>query len=61
MLGIRLLLGLVGILVVLSLLGYAVSRDPRWLRVLGLSLKGGVALVAVLMLLYLLERLLIVL
>jgi len=61
MLAIRLLLGLVGILLVLSLLGYAVNRDPRWLRFAGLSLKAGVALVAVIMLVFLLERLLIAL
>lgn len=61
MLAIRLLLGLVGILMVLSLLGYAVDRNPRWLRFAGLSLKGGVALIAIMMLIFLLERLLIVL
>ena len=61
MLAIRLLLGLVGILLVLSLLGYAVDRNPRWLRFAGLSLKAGIALVALVMLIYLLERLLIAL
>lgn len=61
MLAIRLLLGLVGILMVLSLLGYAVSRDRRWLRLAGLSFKGGVALIAVLMLVFVLERVLIAL
>lgn len=59
MLAIRLLLGLVGILLVLSLLGYAVSRDQRWLRLAGLSLKGGLALVAILMIVFVIERLLI--
>jgi len=61
MLAIRLLIGLVGVLIVLSLLGYAVSRDPRWLRFAGLSLKGGLALMAILMLVFLAERLLMVL
>lgn len=61
MIAVRLLLGLVAIAIVLSLLGYAINRDPRWLRLAGLSLKGGVALVAILMIVYLLERLLIVL
>lgn len=61
MLAIRLLLGLVGIMLVLSLLGYAVNRDPRWLRFAGLSLKAGVALVAIILLLFLLERLVIIL
>ncbi len=59
MLAIRLFLGLAAILIVVSLLGYAVNRDPRWLRFAGLSLKGGLALVAILMLIYLLERLVI--
>ncbi len=59
MLAIRLFLGLAAILIVVSLLGYAVNRDPRWLRFAGLSLKGGLALVVILMLIYLLERLVI--
>lgn len=60
MLGIRLLLILVAVFLVLSVLGYAINRDPRWLRVAGLGLKGGLALVVLLMLIYLLERLLMV-
>lgn len=60
MFAIRIFLAIAAILVVLSLLGYAVSRDPRWLRFLGLALKGAVALFAILMILYLLERLLLV-
>ncbi len=59
MLAVRILFVLAGILIVLSLLGYAVTRDGRWLRFAGLSMKVGLALVAVLMLVYLLERLLI--
>jgi hypothetical protein len=60
MLGIRLLLIAVGILMVVSLLGYSLSRDPRWLRFAGLSLRGGLALVVLLMLAYLVERLVMV-
>lgn len=61
MLAVRLLIGLVGVLIVLSLLGYAVSRDGRWLRFAGLSLKAGLALVAIMMLVFIAERLLMVL
>lgn len=60
MLGIRLLLILIGGFLVVSLLGYAVSRDPRWLRFAGLGLKGGLALILLLMLVYLAERLVMV-
>ncbi len=61
MLAIRLFLALVGILLVVSLLGYALNRDPRWLRFAGMGLKTGLALVAVLMLIYVVERLILVL
>jgi hypothetical protein len=61
MLAIRLILVLIGGVLVLSLLGYAINRDPRWLRFAGLGLKGGLALVALLMLVLLLERLILVL
>jgi len=60
MLGVRLLLVLVGIFLVISLLGYAISRDPRWLRFAGLGLKGGLALILLIMLVYLVERLVMV-
>ncbi len=60
MLGIRLLLILIGILLVVSLLGYAIDRDPRWLRFAGISLKGGVALAILIMLAYVVERLVMV-
>ncbi len=60
MLAIRLFLGLIGVVLVTSLLGYAVNRDPRWLRFAGLTLKGGIALMILLMLVFLLERLLLV-
>ena len=61
MLAVRLLIILVGVLMVISLLGYALNHDPRWLRFAGLSLKGGIALIVLLMLVYLAERLLMVL
>ena len=61
MLFIRLFLIVVGVLMVVSLLGYTLNRDPRWLRFAGLSLKGGVALIVLLMLVYLAERLVMVL
>ncbi len=60
MLALRLLLALAGIALVISVLGYALSRDRRWLRYAGIVLKGGVAVVALIMLAYLMERLLLV-
>ena len=60
MLGVRLLLVLVAIFLVISLLGYAISRDPRWLRFAGLGLKGGLALILLIMLVYVVERLVMV-
>lgn len=57
MLAIRLFLGLTGIVLVLSMLGYAISRDQRWFRIAGLALKVGVALALSLLLVLLLERL----
>ncbi len=61
MLAIRIFLIVIGGVLVVSLLGYAISRDPRWLRFAGLGLKAGLALVALLMLVLLLERLVLVL
>lgn len=61
MLALRLILILIGALIVISLLGFALNRDPRWLRFAGLSLKSGLALVGLLMLVYLVERLVIAL
>lgn len=58
MLAVRLFLGLAGILIVLSLLGYTVTRDRRWLRFAGLSAKAALAFLVIMMLVYLLERLL---
>ena len=61
MLAFRFLIVLAAVLLVLSLLGYSINRDPRWLRFAGLSLKGALALIAILILLYALERLVIAL
>ena len=61
MLAIRIFLIVIGGVLVVSLLGYAISRDPRWLRFAGVGLKAGLALVALLMLVLLLERLVMVL
>jgi NADH:ubiquinone oxidoreductase subunit 6 (subunit J) len=61
MLALRLILILVGALIVLSLLGYALNKDPRWLKFAGLSLKSALALIGLLMLVYLVERLILVL
>lgn len=60
MLGIRILLILIGAFLIISLLGYAISRDQRWLRFAGLGLKGGLALILLIMLVYLVERLVMV-
>ena len=60
MLGVRLLLILVAAFLVISLLGYAINRDPRWLRYAGLGLKGGLALIVLVLLAYLVERLVMV-
>jgi len=59
MLAIRLFLIVIAATMVVSLLGYAISKDPRWLRFAGLGLKAGLALVTLLMLVFLIERLLI--
>jgi hypothetical protein len=61
MLAIRVFLLIIAGVLIVSLLGYALNRDPRWLRFAGLSLKAGLALVALLMVVFLLERLFMVL
>lgn len=61
MLAIRIFLLVIGAVVIVSWLGYALSCDPRWLRFAGLGLKAGLALVALLLLALLLERLVMVL
>jgi tellurite resistance protein TehA-like permease len=60
MLAIRIFLIIIGGVMILSLLGYAISRDSRWLRFAGLSLKAGLALIGLLLLVLLIERLLLV-
>jgi len=60
MLAIRIFLVIIGVVMILSLLGYAISRDSRWLRFAGLSLKAGLALIGLLLLVLLVERLLLV-
>jgi hypothetical protein len=57
MLAIRLLILLALILLVITLLGYAISRDRRWLTYAGLVFKGGVALTMLLMLVFVIQRL----
>jgi hypothetical protein len=61
MLAIRVFLLIIAGVLIVSLLGYALNRDPRWLRFAGLGLKAGLALVALLMVVFLLERLFMVL
>lgn len=61
MLALRIILIFIGGLLVLSLLGYSLNRDPRWLRFAGRSLKIAVALVVLILLVFVLERLLIAL
>lgn len=60
MLALRLLLGGLAILLVIGLLGYSLNRDPRWLRFLRMVFKGGLAMLAIMMLVYLLERLILI-
>ncbi len=60
MLAIRIFLIIIGGVLILSLLGYAITRDARWMRFAGLGLKAGLALVALLLLALLLERLVMV-
>jgi uncharacterized membrane protein len=60
MLVVRIFLGFIGIALILSLLGYAINRDRRWFRFIGLLLKIGVAFVLLMMLALLLERLLMI-
>ena len=57
MFAIRIFLGLIGIVLVLSILGYAISRDRSWLHFAALAIKVGVALTLVLLIALLLERL----
>ena len=56
MLALRLLLSVCGAVIVFALLGYAVNRDPRWLRVAGYAIKVGVAIAALIGLMMVLQR-----
>lgn len=58
MLALRLLAVACAIAVIFALLGYALSRDRRWLRLADYAFKGGVALAATIGLLMLMRRLL---
>jgi hypothetical protein len=60
MLAIRIFLIIIGGVLIFSLLGYALTRDARWLKFAGVGLKAGFALVGLLLLVLLLERLLMV-
>jgi hypothetical protein len=60
MLAIRIFLIIIGGVLILSFLGYGITRDARWLRFAGLGLKAGLALIALLLLVLLLERLVMV-
>jgi len=56
MLALRLLVFVCGAVIVFALLGYAVNRDPRWLRAAGYAIKGGVAIAALIGLVMMLRR-----
>lgn len=56
MFGLRLLLLFLGAVLVTSLLGYAMSKDRRWLDVFNFTMKIGVALGVLLGLIFLLAR-----
>ena len=60
MLGIRILFALVGALLVINLLGYFLSGDQRWLRAAKLTVKGGLGLAGVLLLILFVQRLIVV-
>jgi hypothetical protein len=57
MLGIRILFALVGILLLINLLGWFISRDARWLRAAKLTIQGGFALIGLLLLALFVQRL----
>lgn len=56
MLALRVLIFVCATIVIFALLGYALSRDARWLEVAGYAFKGGVAIAALLGLSMLLRR-----
>ncbi len=56
MLALRLLVVACCAVIVFALLGYGLNRDPRWLRVAGYALKGGLAIAALIGLLLVARR-----
>ncbi len=56
MLALRILAVACAITVIFALLGYALSRDRRWLRLAGYVLKGGLALTLLIILLTFVQR-----
>ena len=60
MLALRLILGAGIGLIVITLLGYALSHDRRWLRYTGILTKTLVALALLLLLVLALERIILV-
>ena len=60
MLAIRIFLIIIGGVLIFSLLGYSLTRDSSCLKFAGVGLKAGFALVGLLLLVLLLERLVMV-
>lgn len=56
MLALRVLVIVCAVAIVFALLGYALNRDPRWLRVAAYAFKGGVAIAAIVLLLMMMRR-----
>lgn len=52
----RILVVACAVVVIFALLGYALSRDPRWLKFAGYAFKGGLAIAAVILLVMLVRR-----
>lgn len=59
MLALRILVGAALVALVITLLGYALSRDRRWLTYAAVALKMGIAIALLLFLLRLLTRFLV--
>lgn len=58
MLALRILVIACAVVIVFALLGYAINRDSRWLKIAGHALKGGVAIAALIGIIMLWRRLL---
>lgn len=58
MLALRILVIACAVVIVFALLGYAIYRDARWLKIAGYALKGGVAIAALIGIIMLWRRLL---